>query len=821
MFTSVDRLSALVELLRDPNAKTVEFESVVEEITRLLSAPSQTPAATPDVPTIPAAQPEVAPQAEEAPKPATAFEAIEDDAEIPDKYLAIFVDEAGSALDECSEALSALSDNGGCEQLTRLLATAHKVKGAAASIGLNRAAKLTHLMEDLLQGRAECGQALAPTTADILLACVDGFRQYVDDLKAGKSRFEQFPVLAAKLQAEKAHSSEPQPASQPMPQPSPLPAAPVADGKREVSGEIIAAEIRARLAAMPTHGKAMYVGRVEFDAGLNLAGLKAQLIYEKLANLGDIRHFNPPEDQLDKLDRLEGVTFALLTDKASSSINECLKVGGVAAVAVEPLVADAMPAPAPIPPQPAPARPVAREKHEDTSPAAAPATAPTPAAESGTASRPPQAAADKQGQPQAAADKQGRPTETLRVDVERLDELMNLSGQLVINKARFAQIGGELTELLDRLAHEPGAVSQVRGRIGELFEAIHQLDRVSDGIQQAVMGTRMVPIGPLFQRFKRVIRDVTRSNGKSVRLVIRGEKTELDKRMIDELADPLIHLVRNAVDHGIETPEGRQAAGKPAEGTITLDAFHRGNSILIRVTDDGRGLDSDRILRKCLDRGLLTEAQAQGMTRSQIYQMIWEPGVSTAEKVTEISGRGMGMDIVKSKIEQLSGSAEMDSEPGRGTTFTIKLPLTLAILPGLMVEIDGDTFVLPMESVREIVSAKRNELATIHGMPTVRVRDRVLSFVRLGETFTWHGRRAPQAPIADEPTLVIVGEAQREVGLAVQRVIGEDDVVIKSVSENYRNVPGIAGASILGDGRVALILDVPTLIEMSCAQVKK
>ncbi len=295
---------------------------------------------------------------------------------------------------------------------------------------------------------------------------------------------------------------------------------------------------------------------------------------------------------------------------------------------------------------------------------------------------------------------------------------MNLAGQLAIGKARVAQIG----EKLKNVVTGEKAVQIVNN----LFETIHLLDSVSDGIRQNVMDMRMLPIGPLFNRFHRVIRDITHANGKDIRLAISGEKTELDKRMIDELGDPMIHLIRNAADHGIEAPELREAAGKPRQGTVSLDAFHRGSNIIIRVSDDGQGLDADRIRAKAVEKGLVAAADAELMTRQQICQLIWLPGLSTAEKVTDVSGRGMGMDIVRAKIKDLNGAVDVASEPGRGTTFTIRLPLTLAVLPSLMVENDGDVFALPMESVVEIVRVDRHEMATVHGHWTVPLRDRVV-----------------------------------------------------------------------------------------------
>jgi two-component system chemotaxis sensor kinase CheA len=579
------------------------------------------------------------------------------------------------------------------------------------------------------------------------------------------------------------------------------------------------------------------LGYVKFVAGLSLVGLKAQLLYEKLASLGSLLDCTPPLEGVDDLDTLDYLIFAVASEASIASIRSRLFVAGVSEVQVfsaSELLGE--PAPAAV--------------ADDASPAVA-STAPVVAGKS------------------RGTNDASRPNETLRVDIERLDQLMNLAGQLVINKARFTKIGESLRESLfskqtpqrlsnaanltkkalheaDRASSEGKStpeleamrshvrrlqgdlevvqrelarVGHLRSRVNDLFEAVHQLDRVADGIQKTVMDTRMVPIGPLFGRFKRVVRDITRINNKDINLIIRGEKTELDKRMIDELGDPLIHMVRNGADHGIESPEARVAAGKPAQGTLTLDAFHRGNSIIIQVADDGSGLDKDRILAKAVERKLISAAEAERMTPQQAFQLIWEPGFSTAEKVTEISGRGMGMDIVRSKIEDISGTVEVDSRPGQGTTFTIKLPLTLAILPSLMAEIAGDVFALPVESIVEIVSVPRDALATVHGMRTAMIRSRVVSVVELDELFTWNERvTSARGATRTDCTLVVLGQEGREIGLRVDALLGEEDVVIKSMAENYRNVAGIAGASILGSGRVSLILDVAALIALSARQ---
>ncbi len=935
MFQAVDHLDKLVEALKDPAAEPVECGTVIEGIHRLLEshgverkqssqadaekalaelarADSPLPAPRPaaqvprplPVPCFPppdrcAAGEEQAVGADgdarqvenlsypAAPLPAPCspdpFAGIEDNSTGADKYIPIFIDDAGMSLDRLAETLLAIENGGTQASLKSLLHVAHQVKGSAATVGLNRPAKLAHLMEDLLQNLVNSGGVLSSEATDALLKCTDKLRQYLDNLKQGRSEPDGFGQVASELLASQtvdpplspgegrgAGTQATQRGEHPSlgergeslasvtPYPSPIPSQ-ATGGRGELSAELR----RCVEAAMPA-GTPCLIGHVRFQPRLPMAGLKGQLVYNKLANLGEVCYFEPPQQQLDELDVLEYVSFGLATDKPEDFVRESLKIAGVEELTIELLSGDKLGTPD------ASAISCAAEAGAASTKAVGPAPTsmalPTPAAKQEKPDHANGAGARGRG---FSADSARAPTETLRVDIEQLDELMNLSGQLVISKARFAQFGDQLKTLrsskrwmqamtrllaglgrlgdgdkgdrdrqspaaelqtvrrqarrfhneLEGVFEEMKALQKVPDSINDLFEAIHQLDRVSDAVQQAVMDTRMVPIGPLFTRFKRVIRDITRANGKEVRLVINGEKTKLDKRMIDELGDPLIHMVRNSADHGIELPGVREAAGKPREGTITLDAFHRGNHVVIQVRDDGAGLNTQRILRKCLEKGLLTEADAQKMTPHQIQQMIWAPGLSTAEKVTEVSGRGMGMDIVKSKIDLLHGTVDLQSEPSQGTLLSIKLPLTLAIQPSLLVEIDGDVFAMPMESVVEIVRVPRDNLSTVHGQRTAWVRQRAISVVDLDRVFNWAGRtQCRQTDDSGDVTIVIVGETKSELGLEVDCVLGEQDAVIKSITENYRNVAGITGASILGDGRVSLILDVTALIQMAATR---
>lgn len=872
VFSAIDSLEAMIDMLKNTGSDEVDATEVMKRIENVLidagchreaksqhDAEAALAAIAAEVSSL--SQAEAPPTAASIAEDEGIFANIEDENEVPARYMAIFIDEADLSLDQLTESL--VSDEAiASEQTTEsLLITAHRIKGSAASLGLHRAAKLSHLMEDLLQDLHNSGVKLQPTMVDALLKSTDALRGYVTSLKTGNRLYPQFAAAARDLCASRELLASLKPtASEAQPNVAEKPS--MTSPLSHLTDATFIQSIRQQY---PT-AEGLIVGQVYFDPSQPLIGLKASLVFEKLCRAGQSLHSSPPGTELENLDDLEYLDFVISSTMSVDSLRAQLLISGVSnafveaigeqPIAAQPLVTLA--SLAPLAPQPKQVVSVATE------PIAKPAAAVTSASTSTLADHDEVATTEPAAKTKTAERDSNKPNETLRVDIERLDQLMNLAGQLVINKARFTQIGEGIREtlpakntlqmlsnatmLIDRLSgdHEHGSLHQewdveqarshvrrvrsdlqtiqrelsrltkLRTRVNELFEAVHQLDRVADGIQKSVMDTRMVPIGPLFQRFKRVVRDVTRINGKDIRLDIRGEKTELDKRMIDELGDPLIHMVRNSADHGVETSADRVAAGKPSQGCITLDAFHRGNSIVIQVVDDGKGLDSQRILKKAVERGLVSDVDAERMTPHQIYQLIWEPGFSTAEQVTEISGRGMGMDIVRSKIEGLSGTVEVDSTPGQGATFTIKLPLTLAILPSLMAAVDGDVFSLPIESIVEIVSVPRRMLGTVHGMLTASIRGRIVSVVNLRDIFTWRQNSSRRgASETSDCTLVVLGHDGEEIGMVVDSVLGEDDVVIKSLAENYRNVRGIAGASILGDGRVSLILDIPTLIEMA------
>ena len=381
---------------------------------------------------------------------------------------------------------------------------------------------------------------------------------------------------------------------------------------------------------------------------------------------------------------------------------------------------------------------------------------------------------------------------SIRVGIERVDQLVNLVGELVITQAMLTQTASKV----DPVTHE------------RLLAGLAQLERNTRDLQESVMAIRMVPISVVFGRFPRVVRDISQKLGKQVELKLVGEGTELDKGLIEKLTDPLTHLVRNSLDHGIETPEARAAAGKPAQGTITLSAYHRSGSIVIEVGDDGAGLNRDRILAKARERGL---AVADAMSDQEVWQLIFEAGFSTADTVTDVSGRGVGMDVVKRNIASLGGRVDIESMTGVGTRMTVRLPLTLAILDGMSVQVGEETFILPLNTVIESVQPERGMLRTLgRTRQLLQVRGEYLPVVGLAEVFGLRGR----ATQPEQGIVVVVESEGTKAALLIDALVGQQQVVIKSLEANYRRVPGVSGATILGDGHVAMILDVASLVDM-------
>ena len=437
---------------------------------------------------------------------------------------------------------------------------------------------------------------------------------------------------------------------------------------------------------------------------------------------------------------------------------------------------------------------IAPKSPEEIAPAASAAQAPAPKP---APSR--ERDADKKV-PAASSSSAVAQEQTIRVEVKRLDHLMNLIGELVLGKNRLLKIYDDVEERYEGEKF-----------LEELNQVVSSLSLVTTDIQLAVMKTRMLPIAKVFNKFPRMIRDLSRELGKQIDLEISGEETELDKSIVEEIGDPLVHIIRNSCDHGIEDPETRKAMGKPEKGLVQLKAYNEGNHIVVEIVDDGKGLDADMLKAKSIEKGIITEREADAMSEKEAFGLIFKPGFSTAAKVTNVSGRGVGMDVVKTNIEKLNGIIDIESEVGKGTVMKLKIPLTLAIIQSLLVGTQEEFYAIPLASVLETVRVPIDDIYTIDGKNVLRLRDEVLSLVRLSDVFgvnkVFDG--------GDQTYVVIIGVAEAKLGIIVDTLVGQEEIVIKSMGDYLQNIPGIAGATIRGDGRVTLIIDVGAMMEMA------
>jgi two-component system chemotaxis sensor kinase CheA len=399
---------------------------------------------------------------------------------------------------------------------------------------------------------------------------------------------------------------------------------------------------------------------------------------------------------------------------------------------------------------------------------------------------------------------QSKTDSTIRVDVERLDELLNIVSELVLGRNQLQQVNNHAT-----LSFEGTQIAR------DLADATKQIDLMTNELQLVVMKTRMVKIGKVFNRFPRLVRDLARDTQKNIMLEIFGEETELDKTLIEEINDPLVHLVRNSIDHGIESPEERKSLGKDPQGSITLSASQEGNNIVIAIKDDGKGIDPEKLKAKAIAKGLITEEKAKELTKQEAFNIIFMPGFSTAEKVTNISGRGVGMDVVRTNVRKLRGIIDIESEVNVGTTVKIKLPLTLAIISGMVVKVNGETIVIPLNSVLEVVRMHIEDIKSINGKEVIKVRDQIIPLIDVDEIM--YGKTHAKDDRVYQH-VVTVGIAEQRFGIKVDELIGQKEIVIKSLGNYLGNINGLAGSTIMGDGTVVMILDIGEILHFISAK---
>lgn len=635
-------------------------------------------------------------------------------------------------------------------------------------MGYNKIAELTHEMENLLDLLRKEQLKVNEDIIDVIFKCVDSLEQMIENVGNGEPEdLVDVSDLVKRVNAI-ANGNADAPAAAAA-APAAAAAAPAA-GRLELTDTDRSVIEKARasgLLALEVH--------VELAESCLLKSARSYMVMNALDELGDVIKSVPPAEDLEqeKFDHSFDVVVvtaseAKVVEEAVNSISEITKV------VVTELKPEAQEAAAPEPAKAAPA-------------AAAPAAAPAakPAAKPAASKAPAKAAASK-----APAKPKAHAGQSVRVDIEKLDNLMNLVGELVINKVRLEQIG-------------------TTHRLTELTETLEQMDRVTTDLQSVVMKVRMVPVSSVFNRFPRMVRDLAKELDKEINLTIEGEETELDRTVIDEIGDPLMHLLRNSLDHGVEHPQDREAKGKPRTGEVGLIARHEGNNVVIMVTDDGKGIDADVIRRKAVEKGMITQEEADNMDDADAVRLIFLPGFSTAEKITDVSGRGVGMDVVRSKIEALGGHVDVETTLDEGSVFKIKLPLTLAIIQALLVKVQEEMYAIPLGAIDSTINITPDAIKTVRNKEVIVLRGQIIPIIRLGDVLS-----VPRAEgdANEDIFVVVVHLGDRKAGIVVDNLIGQMEIVIKTLGRLLVGLKVISGATVLGDGRVALILDVGALM---------
>ena len=687
------------------------------------------------------------------------------------QYMDMFLDESHEHLQSLNEGLLSLEENSeDLSVVNDIFRNAHTLKGMSATMGYNKIAELTHEMEDVLDLIRKEQLKLNEDIIDTLFKCLDSLEQMVDSVANGESEdVVDVSDLVSKLSS--ISKGEPAPAAAAAPA-----AAPAGEAAAPAAGAGPAIELTDTEKEMLRQAKDGGLLGVHIQVTLAetclLKSARSYMVMNALDELGDVIKSVPPAEDLEQEKFEHSFDILMVTGADKKAVEDALgTISEIDKIVVEVVDPDkpisAAPAAAPAP-APAPA------------PAAAPA-APKPAA--------PKPAAKPAAKSAAAPPKKGHQSQSVRVDIDKLDTLMNLMGELVINKVRLEQIGQ---------AH----------RLGELTETLEQMDRVTTDLQNIVMKVRMVPVSAVFNRFPRMVRDVSKELNKEINLTIEGEETELDRTVIDEIGDPIMHLLRNSLDHGVEHPDDREAKGKPRTGEVGLIARHEGNNVVIMVTDDGSGIDANKIRKKAIEKGMISQEEAEKLDDADAVRLIFLPGFSTAEQITDISGRGVGMDVVRSKIESLSGHVDVETKIDEGSVFKIKLPLTLAIIQAMLVKVQEEIYAIPLGSIDSTINIQPTDIKTVRNREVIVLRGEIIPIIRMEETL-----QVPHVKDSDEIFVVVVHAGEAKAGIVVDNLIGQQEIVIKTLGNLFTGLKMFSGATVLGDGRVALILDVATIMQ--------
>ncbi|MBQ0039407.1 MAG: chemotaxis protein CheA [Treponema sp.] len=758
------------------------------------------------------------------------------------------------------------------DAIDEIFRAAHTLKGGSATVEMTELATFCHDVEDLLDAlRGNLVEVTEPIV-DTLLTSIDTIKLMLEARSNGSVYNGDIAPLVEKINSyipakekKKGGSSGVKlPAGmvgakpEPVPVATPAPAAAVDNGMPPLPS--ISDDEFSELKEAVGEGQKLWTVNVTFDESNPMNSVGGIQVFAALKNCGTVLKTVPDFEALYEDEYHPQVVYYVAASCEGGDLEDAAFLDDVT-TAVDaqpakgpsesaPAAAPVQSAPAPAPAAPAPAAPV----KEEAAPAPAPAA---PVQETAAAPAAPKEEAKQEAKKPAAS---GHATQTgsiLRVDSKRVDNLMNLVSETVITKAAFNQNGLHMADLQVKLQalnntfkekqhriaesipkyleqlQNGASIKDIRqkyaedfGNVANWFDAFENdfkvsstkyrsttqnLGRISSELQEGVMKIRMVPIGTIFNRFPRVVRDLSRDLGRKVDLIIEGEETELDKTVVDDLLDPIMHCVRNSVDHGIETPEERAAAGKSETGTLTLKASNEGNMIVIDIIDDGQGIEVEKVRNKAIQKGLISPNKV--LSNQDAYNLIFLPGFSTSDKISNVSGRGVGLDVVKTMVEKLKGTISVTSERGKGSKFSIRLPLTLAIIQGLLVRVGKEVYSIPIANVIESQRVKRDTINTIDNYEVLNVRNEVISILRLGRLFNIKKTDSDEFCF-----IVIVGSAEKKIGVMVDALIGEEDVVIKPLESQFTSSPGIAGATVLGDGSVSLIVDVNQLLELGVKQ---
>ncbi|MFP4654450.1 MAG: chemotaxis protein CheW [Methanohalobium sp.] len=689
------------------------------------------------------------------------------------EYKQVFQAESDEHIQQLNDSLLKLEQNhDDLEQINIMFRSAHTLKGMASTMGFSSIAELTHEMENLMDGIRNRQIKLDDTIIDVLFECLDTIESLVDtidveddvDITQLKNNLNRIIENGGSGQDNEICSGRSEDENKTVDEKS-------KNSSFDLNIDFSDEELQ-QIQEAYQNESSVIAANITLDDSCMLKSARSSLVLKKISEHGSIIKTMPSMEDLDEENFDKDFTIVFSTEINQNTIkDEVQKIAEVKEVSISKVELDN------------------NESEEDDE-----LSSNAEEIESGTQFNQNQPQIDPKSDSDDANKRSSeiKSVQSVRIDINRLDKLMNLVGELIINKIRINQLTSDYN-------------------LKNLDETLADLDRLTNDIQTEVMESRMVPMDHIFSRFPRMVRDLSKSEGKRISLNIEGKEIELDRTILDEIGDPLVHLLRNSVDHGIEEPEKRREAGKSETGHIKLSASRQRNSVLIEVEDDGKGMNPDKLRETAVKKGLMTQSEVDRLSDEEAMNLIFTPGFSGAEKVTDVSGRGVGMDAVKAKIEELGGSVKTQSVEGEGTKVQLQLPLTIAIIQSIMVKVSDETYVIPLTNVVRNVSIKENDIKTIKGEEAVLLRGEVLPIVRLHDVLdTSHNY---QEHDKEDLIVVIVERMGKKVGLIVDDLIGQQEVMIKTLDNKLlKNTKGFAGATILGDGNVALILDISTLI---------